>query len=287
MNIVPRQLEPSSNAFLQGQPLSLEAPRISHTRSAVTKQSSEHHHPMTSSVISHATKNIGLTIHELLDMAELMRVAYEKDDWESVQNKLALLVRDAASLASSVADILDLKEIEADRVAAIPVHFDIIALLREVTDSARALAKDKVITIMDASCPSPVVIHADPSIIRQIMTGLVSNAVKFTDRGRVAIILSKENGAIRLTVADTGRGMTREQINAVFGSEPGYTGKTTSLAPSGLGHTIINKLVRKVGGNITVSSKVGGGTIVEVTLPLSLSGFYDDATARLNERNRR
>jgi len=158
---------------------------------------------LTSPVISQATQNVGLTIYELLGMAELMRVAYEKGELESVHNRLSLLVTEAADLASSISDILDLQKIETDRDCAVSEQFDLIALLHEVTEAARSFAGDKAITVMDASCPGTVVIHSDPSKIRQIMTGLVNNAVKFTDRGRIAVIMSRDDGELKLTVADT------------------------------------------------------------------------------------
>lgn len=224
---------------------------------------------ITSPIISHATENVGLMIYELLGMAELMRVAYEKGELESVQNRLSLLVAEAASLASSISDILDLKKIEADPDDAASERFDITALLHEVTAAARSQAGSRAITVMDASCPSPVVIHSDPSKIRQIVTGLMSNSVKFTDRGRVALIMSRDDGELKLTVADTGRGMAPEQVSDLLEtSDRGYDVEMNGLATSGLGLRIVKALVKKLDGRLSIASKQGEGTIVTVSLPL-------------------
>jgi len=225
---------------------------------------------MSSPIISHATENVGLTIYELLGMAELMRVAYEKGELESVQNRLSLLVAEASGLASSISDILDLKKIEADPNAAVLKQFDIISLLRKVTETARSQAGDKAITIMDVPYPSPVVIYSDPSKIRQIMIGLVNNAVKFTHRGRIALIMNREDDELRLTIADTGRGMTPEQIKSLLEtSDRGYDVEMNGLASPGLGLRIVKALVKKLAGRLSIASKQGEGTIVTVSLPLT------------------
>ena len=224
---------------------------------------------ITSPVISHATENVGLTIYELLGMAELMRVAYEKGELESVQNRLSLLLAKAADLASSISDILDLKKIEAEPDDAASERFDITALLHEVTAGARSQAGNRAITVMDAACPGPVVIYSDPSKIRQIVTGLMSNSVKFTDRGRIALIMSRDDGELKLTVTDTGRGMAPEQVSDVLEtSDRGYDVEMNGLATSGLGLRIVKALVKKLDGKLSIASKKGEGTIVTVSLPL-------------------
>ncbi len=101
------------------------------------------------------------------------------------------------------------------------------------------------------------------------MTELISNAVKFTDRGRVAVILCKENELLRMTVADNGRGMTQEQVKDLFGiSDRAYDTEVQEQEFSGLGLRIVKKMVKLMGGSVTAASRIGEGTIVEVTLSL-------------------
>ena len=223
-----------------------------------------------SPVISQATRNVGLTIYEMLGMAELMRVAYEKGDLASVQNRLAFLITDAEHLTSSIADILALTTLQAEPVKAACERFDIVALLHEVSEAGRSIAGDKPLTVMDVSCASHVMIHSDQAKVKQIMMRLMSNAAKFTDRGRIALILSKDNDEIRLTVADTGRGMAQEQINAVLdSSEHGYDGEMNGFATSGLGLRLVKAVVKQLHGSLSIASKTGEGTIVAVSLPVS------------------
>jgi len=159
--------------------------------------------------------------------------------------------------------------LETEPADTICERFDIVAILQEACEAARSTLGDKPVTIMDVSCPSPVVIHSDPAKIKRIMTCLMSNAAKFTARGRIALILGRDDDTIRLTVADTGRGMAPEQIKAVL--QPAgrtYDGERTVPAASGPGLRIVKELVNKLCGGISIASKPGEGTIVEVSLPL-------------------
>jgi signal transduction histidine kinase len=223
-----------------------------------------------SPVISRATWEAGSTLSDLPSRAELMRVAYEKGELANFQSLLSLLRKEATDLSSSISSIVDLTKQEKGPTETECESFDIVALLHDVSKAARAIVGDKPVTVMDVSCPSPVVIYSDPSMIRRIMMSLVSNAAKFTDRGRIALILSKDNDEIRLTVADTGRGMAQEQINAVLdSSEHWYDFEKNELATSGLGLRFVKALVKKLYGSLSLASKTGEGTIVAVSLPVS------------------
>ncbi|HYA86280.1 MAG TPA: HAMP domain-containing sensor histidine kinase [Nitrospirota bacterium] len=222
-----------------------------------------------SPAISQATQNIGQTLYELLGMAELMRVSYEKGELAAVQNRLPLLMKEATNLASFISAVLEHTKLEKETTETAYECFDIVALFHEMSETARSLVGNKPVTVMDASCPGPIVIHADPSTIRQIVTELMDNAVRFTDRGRIALILNKDDDKIRLTVADTGKGMAPEQIKAVLeSSDRRHKGEMNSITTSGLGLRIVKTLVKKLDGRISLASKSGGGTIVEVSLPL-------------------
>jgi signal transduction histidine kinase len=239
---------------------------------------------MKSPVIARATHEAGHTLYELLGMAELMRVAYEKGEMESVHNRLEILMSEAAGLALTLTNILELTNLETRRVAANYEHFDVVALLQEVAQTAKPIVGQKPVTVMDVASPNPIVILSDPIKVRQIMTGLINNAATFTDRGRIALILNKDEDRIRLTVTDTGRGMTVEQLDAVFASsDDGHDIEINGQETSGLGLRIVKHLVNLLEGSISVSSKVGEGTIVEVSLPLESAGQVAGPCCRMHK----
>jgi two-component system sensor histidine kinase EvgS len=217
-------------------------------------------------------------------MAELMRVAYEKGEMESMQNRLALLMSEAANLSTTLTNILELSKLETEPVASTNQYFDIVALLREVSQTARMNIGQKPVMVMDVPSTGPVTVLSDPEKVRKIMTGLISNAAKFTDRGRIALILNKDEYMIRLIITDTGRGMTAEQMNAAFApSDTRGNVEKNGHAPSGLGLGIIRNLVKLLEGSITISSKVGEGTIVEVSLPIEPSEDLTDSCRRMDK----
>lgn len=226
---------------------------------------------MQTPIVAQAIRETGASLYELLGMADLMRVAYEKGELVSAQNRLDIIKRDAAALSSAFSMILEYIRLESRPADTSNRNFDIVALLQEVSHFARTLVQSKPITVMADAWTPPLVINSDPDKIRLITMGLVSNAAKFTDRGRITLILSKDNNELRLTVADTGRGMTQEQIDVVFSSSDHETdGEVISTAPHcGLGSRIIKNLVMQLHGRISVSSKLGEGTIVAVSLTLN------------------
>ena len=153
------------------------------------------------------------------------------------------------------------------------VLFDIVALLHEISQAGRETIGSKPVTVMDVCSPHAVQVFSDPDRVRLIMMALMSNAAKFTDRGRIALIFNRDEDRMRLTVTDTGRGMRPEQISAIFeSSDRGYDDEVYGQVRSGLGLRIVKALVALLGGNISVSSKLGEGTIVTVSLPLGPSG---------------
>jgi signal transduction histidine kinase len=219
--------------------------------------------------IDQATKGAGRTLYEILGMAELMRVAYEKGELESLQQRLSVLLSDAAGLSTTLSNIIELARLETEAAEPAFKEFDIVALLERVAQATHVLIGEKPVAIMDVASPGPLVVLSDPWKVRQIMTGLTNNAAKFTTRGRIALIVNKDDDFLRLIVTDTGCGMSPEEIAAYFpGDDNEFDGQARPDAGSHLGIRIVRRMVRSLDGRISVSSKIGEGTIVEVALPL-------------------
>jgi signal transduction histidine kinase len=239
---------------------------------------------LKSQVLTKATREAGLTLYEILGMAELMRVAYEKGEIEILHSRLALLLSEAGNLSSALTNILELSKLQTELVTKTCQYFDIVELLRDISHAARLSIGQKPVKVMDVDFPGPVTIFSDPGQVRKIMMGLISNSTKFTDRGRIALILNKDENRIRLTITDTGRGMTAEQMNAAFApSDNRGQAEKNGHAVSWLGLRMIRNLVRLLEGSITVSSKVGEGTIVEVSLPLELSESLTESCLQIDK----
>ncbi len=269
MNIEQRVAEPSRKSLRQpsNYSKSLQTADVLKTRSRAPEN------PLwaTSSAIVDVTRDVGLTLYEILAITDLMREAYGKKDLETFRKQLSLLTSETTRFASVLSTIIELARFEAEPMNVVYERFDVVALLREVSHAARLSIGNKSITVMDVSSPCPVFITSDRARIKQIMTGIISNAAKFTFRGRVAVILNNDEDWTRLTVTDTGIGMTTEEINAFFGLAKQTNDKESPAAAAGArGIRIVRDLVAQLNGSIFVSSKLGEGTIVEVSLPVEV-----------------
>ena len=155
---------------------------------------------------------------------------------------------------------------EVERISCAP-HL----VVREVVQvlAANAQAKDITLTF-EADGPIPEAIQSDPSRLRQIVTNLVGNAIKFTKTGGVKIVLSLvagPNPKLCIDVADSGIGMTQQQMDRIFDPfSQADSSVTRRFGGTGLGLTISRRFAEALGGEITVSSEPGKGSVFSVTI---------------------
>jgi signal transduction histidine kinase/CheY-like chemotaxis protein len=182
----------------------------------------------------------------------------------------------ATALLALVDDVLDLSRIEAGKLTLRQAVFDLRALVGEAVDLMAAIARDKPI-LLDCSLPPdlPERVVGDPLRLRQLLVNLLNNAVKFTDRGRIDVEVTRlgpeADGALRLRfdVRDTGIGIAPEHLGSVFEAFTQADASTTRrYGGSGLGLAIAKDLVDLMGGRLGVHSEVGVGSTFWFELPL-------------------
>ena len=176
--------------------------------------------------------------------------------------------RNGEHLLSILNDILDLSKIEAGRMTIEDAPCSPVAILGEVASLMRVRAKEKGLCLeVLFETPIPETIRTDPTRLRQIVVNLVSNAVKFTDRGGVRIVARCEGTGtdapvLVLEVVDTGIGMSDSQVANVF--EPfvqGDSSATRRFGGTGLGLAICRRLSLMMGGDLVVESQPGRGSV--------------------------
>ena len=117
--------------------------------------------------------------------------------------------------------------------------------------------------------PEIPALNTDREKLRQIILNLLDNAVKYTAQGEIKIAASQQNGSLKLVVSDTGIGIPREELNKIFEEfQRGDSSSTKNFRGTGLGLAIARKFVNLLGGEISVESEVGKGSVFTVTLPL-------------------
>jgi signal transduction histidine kinase/CheY-like chemotaxis protein len=177
------------------------------------------------------------------------------------------------ALLSLIDEILDFSKIEAGRIDLDARAFDLVALVEETTEliAARAQAKELEIAYhVDEGLPGRVI--GDAARLRQVLLNLAGNAVKFTDRGGVAIVVEPGNrpGDIDLMVRDTGPGIAPEEHDRIFREfEQADDGTARKFGGTGLGLSISRRIVEHMGGRIAVESVPGSGATFRVSLPLA------------------
>jgi signal transduction histidine kinase/ActR/RegA family two-component response regulator len=189
---------------------------------------------------------------------------------EPEQRGFADTIRSSAeSLLVIINDILDFSKIEAGELTLESVPFDLEAVLGQATELCLARADEKQLTLtLNVSREVPQTLTGDPNRVRQVLLNLLGNAIKFTPRGSVSVRVSQRDGFVRVSVQDTGIGMTGETCTRLFHRFMQADSSTTrKYGGTGLGLAISRRLVELMGGTIEVESSLGAGSAFTFTLP--------------------
>jgi two-component system, sensor histidine kinase len=186
-----------------------------------------------------------------------------------------MLVRSGESLMSILNDLLDIAKVEAGKLDLENESFSLRDLARGVHELWTETASSKgVKLICDLDPGLPDWARGDPTRTRQVIQNLISNALKFTDRGLVRLSVRPRQAGdpaqgVEITVSDTGIGMTPEQRSRLFRAFTQADGSTARrFGGTGLGLAICRQLVNLMGGEIGVESTPGSGSTFRVVLPL-------------------
>lgn len=199
--------------------------------------------------------------------------------------------RSAEGLLLIINDILDFSKIEAGKLRLESIPFDLRVLLKDIAAQFEYSAKSKglVLRVEEEITPLSARLLGDPGRIRQVMTNLVGNAIKFTAKGHVTISVSttetNDEARIQLRVIDSGVGIADDKRPLLFRPFTQADGSTTrKYGGSGLGLSISKQLVELMGGTIGVTSEYGKGSTFwfELTLPQDQSTASEPGTTVVN-----
>jgi adenylate cyclase len=252
-------------------------------KSRQLKLASEH----KSQFVASMSHELRTPLNAIIGLTDMMVSHASRFGTEKAQEPLQRVHRAGTHLLGLINQVLDLSKIEAGKLELNPQLVELAPLVDEVIGTARNLAdqnKNRLTVDADGKLGSLTV---DPMRLRQILLNLLSNACKFTKEGRVMLRVRKvANGGnwVEFAVADTGIGMTPEQQAKLF-AEFTQADATTAqrFGGTGLGLAITRKLARMMGGDVTVASEPGKGSVFTVRLP----GRIDVSSTPLVERGRR
>ena len=178
--------------------------------------------------------------------------------------------RSGRALLAIVNDVLDLSKVDAGAVELETLDFDVLTVVDDAVLPVRFAAEDAGLPLVVVADPQLVTRRSgDPARLRQILTNLAANAVKFTEQGAVTIRVQGTSDRLSVRVTDTGIGMTDEQQGRLFTPFSQAEASTTRrFGGTGLGLAIAQGLAQQMGGRITVSSRPGVGSTFELEVPL-------------------
>ncbi|MDT7541422.1 MAG: two-component system, OmpR family, phosphate regulon sensor histidine kinase PhoR [Acidobacteriota bacterium] len=205
------------------------------------------------------------------------------DEPENNRRFLSIIDRNAARMQSLIDDILELSSIEAGRVSVEPQPVRLRALVQDVLTSLAGRAAERGVALHN-EVAEDVTVRADARRLEQMLTNLTDNAVKFNrEHGEVRVAHARGPERDRINVSDTGEGIAPEHLARIF--ERFYRvdrARSRAMGGTGLGLAIVKHLARAHGGEATVNSTVGEGTVFTLELPRGES----DEVGTLNDEAR-
>ncbi|HYE57107.1 MAG TPA: HAMP domain-containing sensor histidine kinase, partial [Rhodothermales bacterium] len=221
---------------------------------------------LKSAFLANMSHEVRTPLAGIIGFAEVL-----EDELEGAQREAAALVRESGMrLLETLNSVLDLARLESDATELKLVPLDVRAEIEAVARLFGPTAERKGLTF-DVRLPeggAPLRAMLDSAALHRVLANLVSNAIKFTDRGRITLEADRVNGHLALHVRDTGCGMSASFLPHVFEEfRQESSGLTRAHQGSGLGLAITKRLVDMLHGTITVESTVGLGTTFTVRFP--------------------
>jgi signal transduction histidine kinase/AmiR/NasT family two-component response regulator len=230
---------------------------------------------LKSQFLANMSHEIRTPLNGVLGMAQVM----EREELSPAQAERLEAIRDSGhALLQILNDVLDLSKIEAGELELMEAEFDAADLVERTRAAFSGAAEAKGLGLTAEVAPEATGIwRGDASRLRQILSNLISNAIKFTERGRIFLGVDRQGGSLVFSVRDTGIGIAADALPRLFSKFSQVDDSNTRrFGGTGLGLAISRELAQMMGGDIEVESHSGAGSTFRVTLPLTR---VRDATA--------
>jgi PAS domain S-box-containing protein len=250
------------------------------------KEQAEQANRAKSTFLANMSHEIRTPMNAILGFSQLM----ERD--RSLQTghreNVHAIMRSGEHLLALINDTLDMSKIEAGRMMNRPTDIDLHGLLGDLETTFRVRTDAEGLSlVLDIGVEVPRYVRCDEGKLRQILINLLGNAVKFTDEGGISVRASRlrTDGKTRVVidVADTGPGVDPEDVERIF--EPFEQTGTTLRAGTGLGLPISRQFARLMGGDLTIRSQAGQGSVFRLDLPCVPVGSPDRGMRGAGEAN--
>lgn len=235
-----------------------------------SQQEAETANMAKSSFLANMSHEIRTPINPILGMNEMI-LREEKDP--AIRGYAGNIQASGNSLLSIVSDVLDISKIESGKLEIIPVDYEVNSLISDCCNMAAGRAKAKELELLvECADNVPMKLCGDETHIRQIIMNLLTNAVKYTEKGTVKLIVSgrfTDGGfVLKVDVSDTGIGIAEENLPQLFTQFQRFDlQRNRNIEGTGLGLSIVKRLCDLMSGTITARSVMGSGSTFTVELP--------------------
>mgnify|MGYP003667530560 CR=1 FL=1 len=237
-----------------------------------------------SAFLANMSHEIRTPLNAVLGFTDVLRRGLVTNSDEAIGH-LNMIHNSGEHLLELINDILDLSKIEAGRLQVEMIDTNVQETITTVASVLQERAVEKNLEVhVEFNSPLPRIMQTDPTRLRQVITNLVGNAIKFTDEGAVKIVVDVETendsaAMLKIAVVDSGIGMTPDQQSKIFQSFVQADSSTTrKYGGTGLGLSISRRLTEAMGGDLSVASEVNVGSTFTITLPVDPQAMEDVIT---------
>src|SRR4029079_6392371 len=225
---------------------------------------------LKSTFVANMSHEIRTPLNSVLAVSQLLRDGVAGPLTVDQRRYLEIVTRNGRTLLRLIDDILDLSRIESGHLEVDAEDVDLAPQLDSIVEALAPLATAKDLDLTVKLPDDLPLVRCDVERVRQILTNLIANAIKFTDAGMVRVTASAGETGVAIHVTDTGVGIPEAALGRIFEE---FVQVDQTLAPrqggAGLGLAIASRLARLMGGDISVSSVSGSGSRFTLTLPRS------------------
>jgi len=218
------------------------------------------------SIIAHDLKS---PFNSILGFSELFVEQAAKKDYESIDKYAGLILKSSHAALNLLSNLMEWAQSQTGRMKFSPEQLDLTNLINDIVTQFENTALQKEI-VVSKSLPHGLLVFADNSMLSTVLRNLISNAIKFTyPGGKIRISAEKNQNEIKISVGDTGKGISNEVLNKLFQIDGNITSPgTQNETGTGLGLILCKEFVEKHNGKIWVESKVNEGSTFYFTIPV-------------------